>query len=88
MRTEDIPRIFDRFHRIDKVRNRRLGGAGLGLAIAKTIVDAHHGRIDVQSRPGDGTKMRIQLPLDRVSVTESPVENPRRLKSQRLKWVS
>lgn len=88
MRTEDIPRIFDRFHRIDKVRNRRLGGAGLGLAIAKTIVDAHHGRIDVQSRPGDGTKMRIQLPLDRVSVTEAPVENPRRLKSQRLKWVS
>lgn len=79
MREEDIPRIFERFHRIDKVRNRRLGGAGLGLAIAKTIIDAHHGRIDVQSRLGEGTKMRIQLPLAEPSVTGSTTEVPRRL---------
>jgi signal transduction histidine kinase len=80
MRTEDIPHIFDRFHRIDKVRNRRLGGAGLGLAIAKTIVDAHHGRIDVQSQLGHGTKMRIQLPLATPAVRRSTAEAPKGLK--------
>jgi signal transduction histidine kinase len=60
---KDLPHIFDRFYRVDKTRARRLGGAGLGLPIAKTIVEAHGGRIEAQSRPGEGIRMKIQLPL-------------------------
>lgn len=64
---EDIPFVFERFRRADKVRNRQHGGTGLGLAIAKTIVEAHKGRIDVHSRTGEGTQMRIYLPLATTS---------------------
>ncbi len=63
IREEDIPFVFERFRRVDKVSNRQLGGTGLGLAIAKTIIDAHQGRIEVHSRVGEGTQMRIYLPL-------------------------
>lgn len=67
IREEDIPFVFERFRRADKVRNRQFGGTGLGLAIAKTIVEAHGGRIDVHSRVGEGTQMRIYLPLAATS---------------------
>ena len=60
---EVLPRVFDRFYRGDRPRRRRDGGAGLGLAIARTIMDAHSGRIDVESLPGRGTTMRLLLPL-------------------------
>lgn len=63
IREDDIPFVFERFRRVDKVRNRQRGGTGLGLAIAKTIIDAHQGRIEVHSRVGEGTQMRIYLPL-------------------------
>lgn len=56
-----VPRIFDRFHRGERNRRRRDSGAGLGLAIARTIVDAHEGRIEVDSQVGRGTTMRLQL---------------------------
>ena len=59
---EDLPRIFERFYRPDSARNRRSGGAGLGLAIAKWIVDAHGGRITCSSTPGEGTAMLVRLP--------------------------
>jgi two-component system, OmpR family, sensor kinase len=59
---EDLPRIFERFYRTDKVRDRRTGGAGLGLAIAKWIVDAHGGRITCRSTLGEGTEMLVRLP--------------------------
>jgi two-component system, OmpR family, sensor histidine kinase VicK len=59
---KDLPRIFERFYRVDKTRSRKLGGSGLGLPIAKTIVEAHGGRIEARSRPGEGTTMSIVLP--------------------------
>jgi two-component system sensor histidine kinase VicK len=61
--SEELPRIFERFYRLDKARSRRLGAAGLGLPIAKTIAEAHGGRIEAVSRLGEGTKISLCLPL-------------------------
>lgn len=60
---EHVPRLFERFYRVDKARSRRLGGTGLGLAIVKHIVQAHHGRVDVDSAPGEGTTFTLVMPV-------------------------
>ncbi|HSC35728.1 MAG TPA: ATP-binding protein [Thermodesulfobacteriota bacterium] len=59
---EHIPRIFERFYRVDKTRSRNLGGTGLGLSIVKHIVIMHGGRIEVHSEEGKGSKFSITLP--------------------------
>ena len=84
--SEELPHVFERFYRVDKTRTRRgdgegpgQGGTGLGLPIARTIVQAHDGRIEVMSQPGEGTKVSLYLPLlpvpswpaDRVNDTAS-----------------
>jgi two-component system phosphate regulon sensor histidine kinase PhoR len=68
---EHLPRLFERFYRVDRARSRKLGGTGLGLAIVKHIVQAHRGRIDVESTPGQGSMFRIHLP--RVNAPEPAI---------------
>jgi two-component system, OmpR family, sensor kinase len=60
---EDLPHIFDRFYRADPSRSRNRGGAGLGLAIVRWVADAHGGRVEVTSDPGDGSRFTLLLPL-------------------------
>jgi len=59
---EHLPRLFERFYRVDKARSRKLGGTGLGLAIVKHIVQTHGGYVTVESNPGEGSNFVIHLP--------------------------
>ena len=58
-----LPRVFERFFRVDPARSRERGGAGLGLSIVKSICVAHHGRVEADSKPGSGSRFRVELPL-------------------------
>jgi signal transduction histidine kinase len=60
---EDRERLFERFFRAGNALERAIPGTGLGLVICKGIVDAHHGRLDVRSRLGEGTTVTMALPL-------------------------
>jgi heavy metal sensor kinase len=59
----DLPKVFDRFYRVDQSRSREKGGSGLGLAITKAIVAAHGGTIEVSSTPGQGTTFIVRIPV-------------------------
>jgi two-component system sensor histidine kinase BaeS len=60
---EDLPNIFERFYRVDKSRARATGGSGLGLTIAKRLVEAHGGKIEAQSEPGKGSRFSFSVPI-------------------------
>src|SRR5262249_9727268 len=60
---EHLPRLTERFYRVDKARSRDLGGTGLGLAIVKHILNRHRGRLTIDSAPGQGSRFTVFLPL-------------------------
>ena len=60
-----LPRLTERFYRVDAARSRQLGGTGLGLAIVKHVVNRHRGRLDIQSVPGKGSTFTVTLPAVR-----------------------
>ena len=64
-RSEDLPRVFERFHRVDKARSRAKGGTGLGLAIVKHAIGLHGGTVALESHVGEGSTFRFEIPATR-----------------------
>ena len=62
IKKEDLNKIFERFYRVDKVRSKEIDGFGLGLPIASLIIKKHHGKIDIESEEGKGTRVKVWLP--------------------------
>jgi signal transduction histidine kinase len=60
---DEIPRLGERFYRVDKTRSRELGGTGLGLSIVKHLMTAHKGRMEIESQLGRGTTVSLYFPI-------------------------
>jgi signal transduction histidine kinase len=95
---DDLPRLFERFHRVEGARSRSHEGSGIGLALVHELVRMHGGTIDVASRIGAGSTFRVRIPLGRNHLAPEHVAPPRALESTRgqagayveeaLRWVS
>ena len=73
---EDLPRLFERFYRVDKARSRELGGTGLGLAIVKHLVRAQGGEVRVESEPNRGSRFCFTLPIHDLGLLEYGAVQP------------
>jgi two-component system phosphate regulon sensor histidine kinase PhoR len=71
-----LPRLTERFYRVDSQRSRKMGGTGLGLAIVKHIVERHRGRLEINSQQGEGTRVSFTLPQARPDSSESNEREP------------
>jgi signal transduction histidine kinase len=58
----EVPKVFERFYRVDKSRNRKLGGSGIGLTIVKKLTQAHEGDVEIKSKEGKGTTVYVRIP--------------------------
>ena len=67
----EIPRLTERFYRVDKGRGREQGGTGLGLAIVKHVLQRHGAELEIQSQPGEGSTFTCRFPADRVVTKKS-----------------
>ena len=65
---EHLPRLTERFYRVDVGESRAQGGTGLGLALVKHILNRHHGRLSIESKEGEGATFTVRLPLHRETV--------------------
>ena len=63
---KDLPRVCERFYRVDKDRSRNSGGTGLGLAIVKHLVRRYDGELDIRSKPGEGSTFTVCIPIQRT----------------------
>ena len=79
--TEHIPRLTERFYRVDRSRSRATGGTGLGLAIVKHVLIRHQAELVVDSEPGKGSRFTVRLPARRVKVVREPAEQTSTSKS-------
>ena len=73
---EHLPRITERFYRVDRSRSRETGGTGLGLSIVKHVVQRHQGELTIESQPGLGSRFIITLPANRVRALPEPSVAP------------
>ena len=73
-----LPRLTERFYRVDVKRSRERGGTGLGLAIVKHIVSRHHGRLAIESRVGEGSTFTVSLPALVEDATAANAETPQK----------
>jgi signal transduction histidine kinase len=69
----DLPRVFERFYRVDRSRSREMGGTGLGLSIVKHIAQEHRGSVEVVSKPGQGSSFKLRLPLNGIPPSDGEV---------------
>ncbi len=72
---EHVPRLTERFYRVDVRESRAQGGTGLGLALVKHILNRHHGRLSIQSVPGAGATFTVYLPLAETVTIDKPMRN-------------